>query len=61
VFVFLDMLPLNKPEVMIGNASQRFDEAGNLIDQDTRKHIRALLEALVDWTHHHQRGRGVAS
>jgi len=61
VFVFLDMLPLNKPEVMIGNASQRFDEAGNLIDEDTRKHIRALLEALVGWTRHHQRGRGVAS
>jgi len=61
VFVFLDMLPLNKPEVMIGNASQRFDEAGNLIDEDTRKHIRSLLEALVAWTRHHQRGRGVAS
>ena len=27
-FVFLDMLALNKPEVMIGNASQKFDEAG---------------------------------
>jgi chromate reductase len=58
VFVFLDMLPLNKPEVMIGNASQRFDEAGNLVDQDTRKHIRGLLESLVNWTRHHQRGRG---
>jgi chromate reductase len=61
VFVFLDMLPLNKPEVMIGNASQRFDEAGNLVDQDTRKHIRSLLESLVDWTRHHQRGRGAAA
>jgi chromate reductase len=61
VFVFLDMLPLNKPEVMIGNAAQRFDLAGNLVDEDTRKHIRGLLEALAAWTRHHQRGRGVAS
>ncbi|HXX22535.1 MAG TPA: NAD(P)H-dependent oxidoreductase [Terriglobia bacterium] len=61
VFVFLDMLPVNKPEVMIGNASQRFDEAGNLVDQDTRKHIRELLESLVNWARHHQRGRGAGS
>jgi chromate reductase len=61
VFVFLDMLPLNKPEVMIGNAGQRFDEAGNLVDQDTRKHIRGLLDALVGWTRHHQRGQGTGA
>jgi len=61
VFVFLDVLPMNKPEVMIGNASQQFDEAGNLVNQDTRKHIRSLLESLVEWTRHHQRGRGEGS
>jgi len=61
VFVFLDMLPLNKPEVMIGNASQRFDEAGNLVDEDTKKHIRELLESLVNWTRHHERGRGAGA
>jgi chromate reductase len=60
-FVFLDMLPVNKPEVMIGNASQRFDEAGNLIDEDTRKHIRGLLESLVSWTRYHQRGQGTGA
>jgi chromate reductase, NAD(P)H dehydrogenase (quinone) len=61
VFVFLDMLPLNNPEVMIGNASQKFDEAGNLIDEDTKKHIRALLESLVSWTRHHERGRAAGA
>jgi chromate reductase len=60
VFVFLDMFPLNKPELMIGNASQKFDAAGNLTDADTRKSIRALLEALVNWTRHLQRGRAAA-
>jgi chromate reductase len=48
-FVFLNMHPINQPEVMIGNASQRF-AAGNLIDESTKKHIRLLLKNLVDWT-----------
>jgi chromate reductase len=61
VFVFLDMLPLNNPEVMIANVSQKFDEAGNLIDEDTKKFIRALLEALVSWTRYHERGRGAGA
>jgi chromate reductase len=49
-FVVLNMYPLNRPEVMIGNASQRFDAEGNLIDEATKKHIRQLLKNLVDWT-----------
>jgi len=60
-FVFLDMLPLNKPEVMIGNANQRFDEAGNLVDPDTKKAVQALLESLAKWTRLVQRGRGTGS
>src|SRR6478672_6953261 len=49
-FVFLNMYPINQPEVMIGNASQRFDAGGNLIDETTKKLIRQLLKSLVDWT-----------
>jgi chromate reductase len=47
-FVFLNMYPINKPEVMIGNASQRFDAGGNLTDETTKNHIRQLLKSLVD-------------
>jgi chromate reductase len=50
VFVFLNMFPLNQPEVMIGNASERFDSDGNLTDEDTKEHIRRLLQSLVEWT-----------
>lgn len=50
VFVFLDMLPINKPEVMIGNAAKRFDEQGNLTDDATKGYISQLLQNLVDWT-----------
>jgi chromate reductase len=49
-FVFLDMYPLNKPEVMISNAAQRFDEQGNLTDEKTRELIGQLLASLVAWT-----------
>ncbi len=49
-FVFLNMYSINQPEVMIGNAAQRFDAAGNLTDETTKKLIRQLLENLVAWT-----------
>ena len=49
VMVFLNMFPINQPEVMIGNASQRFDSEGNLTDEQTREFIRQLLQNLVEW------------
>ena len=55
--VFLNMLPVNKPEVMIGQAQTRFDAAGNLTDEATRGLVRQLLESLRDWTHLLRRGR----
>ena len=57
VFVFLNMYPLNRPEVMITNAAQRFDEKGNLKDEETKAHIQSLLVALVAWAKHHEGGR----
>lgn len=48
-FIFLNMYPLNRPEVMIANAAQRFDEGGELTDDKTRDLIRQLLVALVAW------------
>jgi chromate reductase len=50
MFVFLDMYPLNRPEVMIARAREKFDAAGNLTDAETRERIKALIEALVVWT-----------
>ena len=49
-FVFLNMYPVNRPEVMISNAAQRFDTQGHLADEALRARIRQLLEALVAWT-----------
>ncbi|HEX8138177.1 MAG TPA: NAD(P)H-dependent oxidoreductase [Pyrinomonadaceae bacterium] len=50
MMVFLNMFPVNQPEVMIGNASTRFDADGNLTDDATKDFIRQLLQNLVDWT-----------
>lgn len=50
MMVFLNMFPINQPEVMIGNAAKRFDEQGNLTDETTKDFIRQLLQNLVDWT-----------
>lgn len=49
VMVFLDMHPLNHPEVMIGNCADKFNEAGELTDEATREFIRKQLEKLVEW------------
>src|SRR5215216_5524038 len=48
MMVFLNMFPINQPEVMIGNASERFDAEGNLTHNATREFIRQLLQNLVD-------------
>ena len=50
VFVFLDVLALNRPEVLIAHAHERFDAQGRLTDEPTRERIRKLLQALVAWT-----------
>jgi len=49
MMVFLNMFPINQPEVMIGNASERFDAAGNLTDEKTKEFIGQLLKNLADW------------
>lgn len=50
IMVFLNMFPLNKPEIMINNCAGKFDEHGNLTDDKTREFISQMLMALVDWT-----------
>jgi chromate reductase len=49
-FIFLDVHPLNKPEVLIGQAQTKFDENGRLMDEVARGLIRDLMAALAAWT-----------
>jgi chromate reductase len=49
-FVFLNMHPVNQPEVMLPSAADNIDPNGRLTNEQTRVLIRQLLEALVAWT-----------
>jgi chromate reductase len=49
-FVFLNMHPLNHPEVMMPFAEDNVDAEGNVTNEQTKQLIRELLEALVRWT-----------
>jgi len=47
--VFLDMHPVNKPEVLIGQAQTKFDADGRLTDEVGRNLIRDLMANLANW------------
>jgi len=49
-FVALNLLQVNQPEVMIGNADKAFDAEGKLIDETSQRLIRQVLENLATWT-----------
>jgi len=50
MFVFLNMHPVNGPEVMVTFAQDKFDADGKLVDEDTKKYVSQLLQNLAKWT-----------
>jgi chromate reductase len=49
MFVFLNMYPINRPEVIVTFAQDKFDENGKLHDDNTKKFLGQLLQNLVSW------------
>ena len=49
-FVFLNIHPINRPEVMLSNAAENVDANGRLTNEQTRTLIKQLIEALLTWT-----------
>ena len=49
-FVFLNMYPVNKPEVFVTFAAEKIDDNGRVKDEKTRDKIKELLESLMTWT-----------
>lgn len=49
VFIYLNGLLLNRPEVMISSAPSKFDTQGKLIDSATADQLSKMLVALVAW------------
>ncbi len=48
--VFLNMFPINRPEVIVPFAAKAFDAHGKLIDENARRFIAAHLVELVRFT-----------
>jgi chromate reductase len=48
-FVFTNSYAMPQPEVLVGRASEKFDEQGRLVDEATRKFLRRFLEQFVVW------------
>ncbi len=47
--VFLDMPTLQQPEAYVGNALSLFDDAGELISDDTRNFFQSFMETFEKW------------
>ena len=50
ICVFVNVLPVNRPEVMLSGAAKLFDADGRLTDEPSRKFIADLLMSLEAWT-----------
>ena len=50
IFVYLNMYPINGPEVIVTFAQDKFDANGNLVDENTQMFVRQLLQNLVNQT-----------
>ena len=48
-FVYLDVHPINRPEVMVSFAKDKFDRDGRFTDETGRRLIAQLLDNLVAW------------
>lgn len=51
VCVFLNLHPLNKPEVFANAFTGAFDGDGNLVDEKIQGAIKTQLAALAEWAH----------
>jgi chromate reductase len=48
--VFVNLIPMNRPEVMVSKAAEKFDENGKLKDEATRKMLTVFMKSFEEWT-----------
>jgi len=53
--VFTNMFPLNRPEILVMRAQEKFDAQGRLTDETMRGFVKDQLAALEEWTNHFKR------
>ena len=49
VCIFTNMVPMNKPELFVAKAHEKFDSEGRLTDAETRQKLRTFLVAFRAW------------
>lgn len=49
VCIFTNMIAMNKPELFVSKAHEKFDSEGKLTDGETRQKLRAFLVAFAAW------------
>ena len=59
ICVQVDMYPLNKPEVIITFAQDKFDQKGNLTDVHTQEKLKELIDAFIPWVKNSRRAGGL--
>ncbi len=51
--VFLNVPAMQQPEAYIGGAATLFDDAGNVVNDDTRSFIRGFMQSFARWVEIH--------
>lgn len=49
VCIFTNMIPMNKPEMLVAKAHEKFDVEGRLTDAETRHKLRTFMTAFGLW------------
>ena len=48
IYLYMNMKPVYKPEILVSKAGEKFDKEGNLIDEKTKELLQQKLEALKE-------------
>jgi chromate reductase, NAD(P)H dehydrogenase (quinone) len=47
--VFVNLIAMNRPEVIISKAAEKFDQSGKLTDEATRKILTVFMKTFEEW------------
>jgi chromate reductase len=50
IMIDLNMYPINRPQLLVANAKDKFNENLQLTDEETVQTLRDVLSSLVEWT-----------
>ena len=49
VLVYLNMYPLQQPEFYLANAGEKFNDQGQLTDEETKKLVSKVWNSFIEW------------